>query len=1137
MERSAGSSRVRGIAPARLFAIFVTGVALCAGAAGNAAQLGSNATGAARFVNDRDRVVLRGNVNPLARAEFEVGRADASLPMQRMIFSLALRPGARAALDKLLAAQQDPASPRYHQWLTPEEFGARFGLEDADLRLVEGWLQDHGFTIDEVARGRGWINFSGNAGQVERAFATEIHDYEVEGVVRHANAIDPSIPRALSPMVRGIVTLHSFPRPWHHSGFRLVSPEEVRPQYTSGSSHFLAPADFATIYDLNSVYSAGTTGSGQTIAIVGRTDIALGDVQYFRSFFGLPANDPVFVHNGTDPGDLGGGEETEADLDVEWSGAVAKNATLKFVISMSTSTTDGVDLSAQYIVNNNLASAMSTSFGQCESSMGSTELAFYNSTWQQAASQGITAFVSSGDSGAAGCNVGSDTTGSGAAVSGLCSTPYNVCVGGSQFNDTSNPSLYWSSTNNSATEASALSYIPEVAWNESGNVSGGSGLWSSGGGKSTTYAKPSWQSAPGVPADGARDVPDVALSAAGHDGYLIVQGHTSTVSGLGSVGGTSASSPSFAGLMGLINQKTGARQGNANTVFYQMGTNQYGGSGPTVFHDITSGSNSVPGVTGFNCGTGYDLVTGLGTVDGAALINNWGGTASPDFAISASPTSTSIGQGGSGNVTISTTVSGGFNAAVALSASGQPSGVTVAFNPTSIAAPGAGSSTMTITVSASAATGTSTITVTGTGGSKTHTATVSLTVTAPSTNPVVNGGFETGNFTGWTASGAATSVIAAAAHSGNFGAQLGATTPTNGDSSVTQTFTMPASSPSLSFWYNNHCPDTLTYDWATVTIKDNVTNVTTTLLPKTCNNPGGTWTQVNYNAAANAGHSVTLTLTSHDDNFGADPTYTWYDDVVVTSGPPDTTPPTTSITSPANNATVSGTITVTASASDNVGVVKVEFYIDSVLKSTVTTSPYTFSWNTTTVANGTHTIFSKAYDAANNVGTSATVTVTVSNTTPPQQLLLNPGFESGSANWTATPAVIGQNGPSEPAHSGTWNGWMDGYGSPHTDSVMQQVAIPASITTGTLSFWLHIDTAKTSGQAVDVLQVQIRNSSGTVLATLASFSNLNAATGYAQHSYDVSSFKGQTIQVFLTGTETGSGQTSFVVDDFALNVQ
>jgi hypothetical protein len=544
--------------------------------------------------------------------------------------------------------------------------------------------------------------------------------------------------------------------------------------------------------------------------------------------------------------------------------------------------------------------------------------------------------------------------------------------------------------------------------------------------------------------------------------------------------------------------------------------------------------------SGLTCNTSYFYVVtasnGTCSSGNSAQASTTTAACTPDFTIAASPTSVTIAQGSAGNSTITTTVSGGFNSAIALSASGQPSGVTVAFNPTSIAAPGAGSSTMTITVAASAATGNSTITVTGTGGSKTHTAAVALTVTAPNTNPIVNGGFETGNFTGWTTSGAASSVIAGAAHSGNFGAQLGATTATNGDSSISQTFTMPSSSPALSFWYNNHCPDTLQFDWATATLTDNVTSVTTTLLAKTCA-ASATWTQVNYNASANAGHSVTLTLTSHDDNFGSDPTFTWYDDVVVTSGPPDTTPPTTSITAPANGATVSGTVNVTASASDNVGVVKVEFYIDGVLKSTSTTAPYSFSWNTTTVANGSHTIVSKAYDAANNVGTSATVTVTVSNSTA-QQLLLNPGFESGAANWTATPAVIGQNGPQEPAHSGTWNAWMDGYGSTHTDSILQQVAIPANITTATLTFWLHIDTAETTTTAQnDTLKVQIRNSGGTVLSTLATYSNLNAAAGYTQKSFDVSSFKGQTIQVFLVGAENSTLQTSFVVDDFALNVQ
>lgn len=573
------------------------------------------------------RRILQGNVHPLARSEFDAGRADSNLPLERIILHLALRPKAERDLTQLLADQQNPRSPDYHRWLTPDQFGRRFGLSDEDLSRVVAWLQDRGFTVEEVARGRGWINFTGTAGQVERTFRTEMHDYLVAGRLEHANASDPSIPLAIAGLVRGVVSLHSFhSRPMTRTVRPLLLPE-----FTNGdTSHYLAPADFATIYNVDPLYSAGIDGSGQTIAIVGRTDIKLTDVQHFRTYFGLPPNDPVFVHNGPDPGNLGDdgsqnglSEENEADLDVEWSGAVARNATIDFVISKSTAASDGVDLSAQYIIDNNVAPIMSESFGDCESDLGSAGNAFESALFAQAAAEGITVFAPSDDSGAAGCDSPTATTGHGLAVSGLCSTPYDICLGGTQFNDVSNPTAYWSSANNPTTKASALSYIPEVAWNESALEAGGSGLFATGGGPSAVYSKPAWQSAPGVPADGARDTPDVSLNAASHDGYMVFQRYTSGSTTFYADSGTSASTPTFAGLLALVLQKTGTRQGAVGSSLYQLATNQYAHGGPAVFHDIVTGNNSVPGVTGYDCGTGYDLATGLGSVDASALVDQW----------------------------------------------------------------------------------------------------------------------------------------------------------------------------------------------------------------------------------------------------------------------------------------------------------------------------------------------------------------------------------------------------------------------------------------------------------------------------------------------------------------------------------
>ncbi|MFZ2010021.1 MAG: S53 family peptidase, partial [Candidatus Sulfotelmatobacter sp.] len=668
------------------------------------------------FIDDDQRVTLRGNVHPLAQAQYDAGAVAPDFPMEHMLLTLLPDSTQQDVLNQLVDAQHNPESPYYHQWLTPEQYGERFGVSDADTAQIVSWLQEHGMQVEEVTAGRRSIIFSGTAAQVQTAFHTAIHTYKIGDEVHHANVNDPEIPAALVQVVGGVVSLHDFHSEPMHGLVRKPSPD-----FSSGGAYYLAPADFATIYDLNPLYQQSITGSGQSVAIVARSNINIADARQFRTFFGLPANDPQIIVNGTDPGIWSANEETEADLDVEWSGAVARSATIKFVVSKSTNSSDGVDLSAQYIVNHNLAPVMSTSFGLCEASLGSSGNSFLNSLWQQAAAEGITVFVSSGDSGAAGCDSASALTAThGRAVNGLCSTPYSVCVGGTEFNDLANPTLYWSPSNSSGTQASALSYIPEIVWNASGPDYG---LWASGGGASAVYAKPSWQAGTGVPADGKRDVPDVALSSAGHDGYLIYQNGELYV-----VGGTSAASPSFAGVMALVVQNTAARQGNASVAFYSLASKQRAG-GASVFHDTTIGSNSVPGQAGFNATVGYDQATGLGSINGSILVNHWAdATTPPSFHAALSANSLSVTGGSNKSLTLNVTVSGGFNAAVTFSITGLPGGVSDTFTPAKLTAPGSGSSVLKLTATSAARAGTYSATVSATSGATKQQMPLSVTI-------------------------------------------------------------------------------------------------------------------------------------------------------------------------------------------------------------------------------------------------------------------------------------------------------------------------------------------------------------------------------------------------------------------------
>ncbi|MEO8658001.1 MAG: protease pro-enzyme activation domain-containing protein [Bryobacteraceae bacterium] len=663
------------------------------------------------------RVVRSGDRHPLARPEYDAGAVSPNTRLQRMILVLLPDEEQQQALLTLLEAQRNPHAPEYRQWITPQAFGERFGVSGEDIERVTVWLEEQGFEVEPVPAGRRSLVFTGMAAQVDRAFHSEVHRFVVNGEDHLANAADLEIPAALADVVAGVASLHDFhARPQHHAQALDVP---ATPFYTSGSTHYLAPGDFASIYNVVPLYNANITGAGQTVAVVGRTNINVADVNAFRSFFKLPARPPVVVLNGTDPGIVAGGELMEAMLDVEWAGAVAKEATVKFVVSASTRVSDGVALSAQYIVDRNLAPLITVSFGLCEANYGSSGNQFWNALWQQAAAQGISVFVSSGDSGAAGCDsAGAFTATSGPGVNGLCSSPYSTCVGGTQFADDVSSGSYWKTTND-GTGSSAMGYIPEAAWNESGAM-GGSGLWSSGGGASILYPKPSWQTGTAAPSQNRRYVPDVSLNAAIHDGYLVCQNGSYYV-----VGGTSAAAPALASAMALVLQKSGARAGNANPRFYALAA-----GGGSVFHDTVAGSNTVPGVTGFSAGAGFDQATGLGSIDVYRLATNWSDSATPapSFQFSVSPLSITLRPGGSAAVALSLAALDGYSSPVTVTAGTLPRGVTSSVGSGVSLALDGSVTTITLQTGANVTPGSYSLTFSAKGGGLTKTAPLGVVV-------------------------------------------------------------------------------------------------------------------------------------------------------------------------------------------------------------------------------------------------------------------------------------------------------------------------------------------------------------------------------------------------------------------------
>jgi subtilase family serine protease len=474
---------------------------------------------------------------------------------------------------------------------------------------------------------------------------------------------------------------------------RTRTPLTAQPDYSAGATHYLFPADFATIYDLNPLFTAGTNGTGSSIAIAARSNIRLSDVEAFRSMAGLAANDPTVTLASADPG-LVAHDQDESTLDAEWSGAAAPAASVNLVVAATTATTDGVDLASAWIVNHAAAPVVSVSYGSCEQEMGAAELAFYNSLWEQAASQGMSVFVASGDAGAAGCSAATANAGSATAVNGLCSSPYSTCVGRTEFNEGANAAHYWSAAN-SGGYGSALAYIPEEVWNESAS-NGGTGLWASGGGASVVYAQPAWQANvdDAAAANGMRAVPDISLAAADHDGYFAVENGSFWIAS-----GTSAAAPSFAGIMALVAEgQHGAPQGNANPRLYALAN-----STGDAFHPTPSGDNAVPGVAGFTAnGATYNLATGLGSVDAALLVNNWISLSNPPrLALAAAAQSVAVSQGGSATLAFTAATGGSFAGAVSFTVSSLPAGVAAAWsaNPV-VASASAGTNHVTLTLTA-----------------------------------------------------------------------------------------------------------------------------------------------------------------------------------------------------------------------------------------------------------------------------------------------------------------------------------------------------------------------------------------------------------------------------------------------------
>ncbi len=596
-------------------------------------------------------VTLRGNTRREAMPGNDLGRVADDFPLDHLMLQLRRTPEREQALEQFIQELHDPASPHFHHWLSAAEFGRRFGPSAEQVAQVSAWLGSMGILVHLVYPSQMLIDFSGSAGQVAQTFHTEIHSLRVNGRRHFANISDPQIPAALASTMAGVVSMNDFmPQ-------RMLA---ARSDYTAGGDSYpVVPADLWTIYGFNPMFAAGYSGQGQTIVVIEDTDLySTQDWTDFRGVLGLsagyPAGSLTEIHpqsypanNCSDPGV--NADDLEAAVDAEWASAAAPNAAIELASCQSIAVWGGF-VALQNLLNQPGAppAIVSISYGESESLLGAAYNAYINSLYQQAAAEGVSVFVSSGDEGAAASDYDAPFAQGGINVSGLTSTPYNVSVGGTDFADTyqSTNSTYWNSAN-AANFGSALSYIPEIPWNDScagvlrsdylgllptyganslcdksspntiaagggpsGCATGAPDADGIGGGTCAGYAKPWWQSPlTGNPSDGVRDIPDLALFASNNSwGHAYVVCYSDPNYGgedcsgapatWFSAGGTSFAAPIMAAIQSLINQASGSRWGNPDPAYYSLAAAQFAGGAACdsalgkslgsncIFHDV-----------------------------------------------------------------------------------------------------------------------------------------------------------------------------------------------------------------------------------------------------------------------------------------------------------------------------------------------------------------------------------------------------------------------------------------------------------------------------------------------------------------------------------------------------------------------